>query len=193
MLKRIIARRTPGSRLDPRLSPRLRSAGFNLELPVFALRNMLLALVIVTLYPVTMCPQGAAPTTRPQPLNEAYCTPPNENAPHRYNVIIVGAGLAGLSAAKELQHLSRSVLILEANNRIGGRAYVGYIGDDKVPIDYGGAWLHGIPTNPLTALVDSMGFKRTRTEINLPYFINDKEASSEEKKVFDHAVEEYED
>ena len=87
----------------------------------------------------------------------------------------------------------RSVLILEANNRIGGRAYVGYIGDDKVPIDYGGAWIHGIPTNPLTGLVDSMGFKRERTELNLPYFINDKEASGEEKKVFDHAVEEYED
>jgi monoamine oxidase len=181
MLKRIIAHLAVGSRL--------RSAGINLELPSFALLNMVLVLVMVT-----MCTQRAASITRPQPLDEAYCTPPNGKYPaDRYDVIIVGAGIAGLSAAKELQHLSRSVLILEANNRIGGRAYVGYIGDDKVPIDYGGAWIHGIPTNPLTWLVDSMGFKRTRTELNLPYFVNGKEASNEEKKVFDHVVEEYED
>ncbi|HWF06299.1 MAG TPA: FAD-dependent oxidoreductase, partial [Candidatus Angelobacter sp.] len=121
------------------------------------------------------------------------CAPSSNDAAHRYDVIIVGAGLAGLSAAKELQHLGYSVLILEANNRIGGRAYVGLIGDDKVPIDYGGAWIHGIPTNPLTSMVDSMGFKRERTELNLPYFINGKEASEKEKKAFDHALEEYED
>jgi monoamine oxidase len=122
------------------------------------------------------------------------CTPSSANhTAHPYDVIVIGAGIAGLSATKELQHLGHSVLILEANNRIGGRAYVGYIGDDKVPIDYGGAWIHGIPTNPLTGLVDSMGFQRERTELNLPYFINGEEASEKKKKVFDHAVEEYED
>ena len=127
------------------------------------------------------------------PKPPADCTPSSNDTTHRYDVIIVGAGLAGLSATKELQHLGHSVLILEANNRIGGRAYVGSIGDDKVPIDYGGAWIHGISTNPLTGLVDSMGFKRERTQLDLPYFINGKEASGKEKKAFDHALEEYED
>src|SRR5260221_11057134 len=178
MLKRIIARLM--------VSSRLRLVGFNREFPRSALLKILCALIIVAAYP-----QQAASIIRPPLPDEAYCTP--SGPAHRYDVIIVGAGLAGLSAAKELQHLGRSVLILEANNRIGGRAYVGYIGDDKVPIDYGGAWIHGVPTNPLTALVDSMGFKRQRTELNLPYFVNDREAGDEEKKAFQHAVEEYED
>src|SRR5579864_1836436 len=150
------------------------------------------SLIPSTIHALTPNPQQAESITRPQPLDEADCTSNGKYPARRYDVIIVGGGLSGLSAAKELQHLRRSVLILEANNRMGGRAYVGYIGDDKVPIDYGGAWIHGVPTNPLTGLVDSMGFKRQRTELNLPYFINDKEASGQEKKVFDHAVEEYE-
>jgi len=113
-----------------------------------------------------------------------------DNGRSRCDVIIVGAGIAGLSAARELQHLDHSVLILEANNRIGGRAYVGYVGHDKTPIDYGGAWLHGIPTNPLTPLVDSMGFKRQRTEF--PYFVKGTKDFAQQRKDFDDAEEKYE-
>ncbi len=110
-----------------------------------------------------------------------------------YDVIIVGAGLSGLSAAKELIHLGHSVLILEANDRIGGRGYVGQIGDQKVPIDYGGAWIHGVATDPLTPLVDAMGFRRSRSELDVPYYVNGHRASTEQKKLFDEAVEEYEE
>src|ERR1051326_2478682 len=134
---------------------------------------------------------ASGPADQKQQSPSADCTPPNgKYTAHRYDVIVVGAGIAGLSATRELQHLGRSVLILEANNRIGGRAYVGYIGDEKVPIDYGGAWIHGISTNPLTGMVGSMRFKRERTQLDLAYFINGREARKEEREVFDHAVKE---
>ena len=115
-----------------------------------------------------------------------------------YDVIIVGAGLAGLSAAKELNHLGHSVLVLEANDRIGGRAYVGQIkvgeaGDPTVPIDYGGAWIHGVSTNPLTALVDTMGFRRSRSELDVPYYVDRRRASKDETHLFNEAIEEYEE
>ena len=175
MLKRTSAPLTVGSRL--------RSAGLN---P--GLLTMVLALLIVTL-----CPQRVAAIAGPQPLDKdkRHCRNVR-NLDRRFDVIIVGAGIAGLSAAKELRHLGHSVLILEANARIGGRAYVGYIGKGKTPIDYGGAWIHGVATNPLTPLVDSMGFKRDRTALDLPYFVNNQEATEQEKQIFDAAVEDYE-
>jgi monoamine oxidase len=145
-----------------------------------------------------------SPANAPKPVGKNYCT-----IKDGYDAIIVGAGLAGLSTAKELQHLGRKVLVLEANDRIGGRGYVGNI--DGAAIDYGGAWIHGVPTNPLTAQVDLLGFTRIRTELDVPYYTDGKgttptgpstpagqppstyhRATKEEKELYDEAVEEFE-
>ncbi|HEN9589815.1 MULTISPECIES: flavin monoamine oxidase family protein [Acinetobacter] len=56
-----------------------------------------------------------------------------------YDVIVIGAGIAGLKAALELKDAEKSVLILEARDRVGGRAKLGEICGQ--PIDHGGQWL----------------------------------------------------
>jgi monoamine oxidase len=109
-----------------------------------------------------------------------------------YDTIVVGAGIAGLSAAKELRRLGHSVLILEANDRIGGRGFVGLIGEERVPIDYGGAWLHGVPTNPLTGLVDLLGFQRARTDLAAHFYVDGHPAGEKQKHRFETALQEFE-
>jgi len=75
-----------------------------------------------------------------------------------FDVVIVGAGVAGMSAARALQDTGLSVQILESKDRIGGRAYT----DNHtfaVPFDHGCAWMSGGPYNPLVQFADECGFE----------------------------------
>jgi monoamine oxidase len=56
------------------------------------------------------------------------------------DVLVVGAGLAGLSAARDLVAAGRSVLVLEARDRVGGRTLNTDIGDGKI-VEMGGQWV----------------------------------------------------
>ncbi|MCA9508025.1 MAG: FAD-dependent oxidoreductase, partial [Myxococcales bacterium] len=71
------------------------------------------------------------------------------------DLIIVGAGIAGLTAAKQMQEAKKSFLVLEAQDRIGGRTIVNK--DFLIPIDLGAAWFHGVEDNPLVQIADKMG------------------------------------
>ena len=57
-----------------------------------------------------------------------------------YDVVVVGAGFAGLTAARELSRQGRTVHILEARDRIGGRTWLDHrLGRD---LEIGGTWVH---------------------------------------------------
>jgi monoamine oxidase len=58
----------------------------------------------------------------------------------RHDVIVVGGGFAGVTAAREIALCGRSVLLLEARDRLGGRTWSADW--DGIPIEYGGAWVH---------------------------------------------------
>ena len=72
------------------------------------------------------------------------------------DVIIIGAGASGLSAAKELTRLGLSYIVVEGSHRIGGRAY----SEEIVPgiwFDLGCSYLHQGDTNPFVAIADELG------------------------------------
>ena len=62
------------------------------------------------------------------------------NNPGSYDVIVAGAGFAGLIAARELQKSGLSTLVVEARNRLGGRTFTSVLNDK--PTDLGGTWIH---------------------------------------------------
>jgi monoamine oxidase len=58
----------------------------------------------------------------------------------RYDVIVVGGGFAGLTAARECALRGRRTLLLESRDRLGGRTWSDNW--NGMPIEYGGAWVH---------------------------------------------------
>jgi monoamine oxidase len=78
-------------------------------------------------------------------------------APSTPEIVVIGAGGAGIAAAHRLQALGYSVLVVEASDRIGGRAFTesetfGF------PFDHGCAWLQGPDDLPYISAARSAGF-----------------------------------
>lgn len=71
------------------------------------------------------------------------------------DVVVVGAGVSGLAAARALVQGGQRVVVLEARDRIGGRTWTDT--DLGVPVDLGASWIHGIEGNPLWALASALG------------------------------------
>ncbi|TNE92834.1 MAG: FAD-binding protein [Deltaproteobacteria bacterium] len=76
------------------------------------------------------------------------------DAPER--VVVVGAGLSGLTAARALSDAGIEVVVVEARDRPGGRTWTAEVGDARV--DMGAAWIHGPhETHPTARLIAGMG------------------------------------
>lgn len=88
-----------------------------------------------------------------------------------YDAIIIGAGAAGLGAARTLMRGGAKVLVLEARNRVGGRAYCDNT-TFPIPVDLGAQWFHQGPANSLRVIAQQEGY--TLVHDSFPRVIYDK-------------------
>ncbi|MDF1863677.1 MAG: FAD-dependent oxidoreductase [Saprospiraceae bacterium] len=72
-------------------------------------------------------------------------------------IIVIGAGVSGLTTAKLLHEDGFDVTILEAKERIGGRTYTLNLGEAKV--DTGASWIHLKNGNLLTYIFNAYNFE----------------------------------
>lgn len=72
------------------------------------------------------------------------------------DVIVIGAGAAGLAAARALTRAGRAVALIEARDRIGGRLLTVHVPGSLVPIELGASFVHGRPPETM-ALAQAAG------------------------------------
>ena len=106
---------------------------------------------------------ASTPTGRPGAPTRSASTPQaSSDLPRETEVIVIGAGMAGLAAARRLVELDYDVIVLEARDRIGGRVVT-----DRslgLPLDLGASWIHGVTNNPLSDIADEIRAPRVKTD-----------------------------
>lgn len=94
-------------------------------------------------------------------LSSSSCNNGDDNEPNGKSVIIIGAGISGLAAAKKLKEKGFDITVLEAQDKVGGRLRTNRtLG---VAFDEGASWIHGINGNPISTLAQQAGMNTFET------------------------------
>ena len=96
-----------------------------------------------------------------------------------YDIAVVGAGAAGLAAARTAVDLGLRTVVLEAKNRVGGRAYT-ESASLGVPFDHGCRWLHSAGRNPFVAIARRLGYAPALEQRVRQVFLGDHRADDAE-------------
>jgi monoamine oxidase len=76
--------------------------------------------------------------------------------PREADIVVIGAGAAGIAAARRIMAANRKVIVIEAMGRVGGRCLTDTATFD-IPFDRGARWMHNPDTNPMIRLARSAG------------------------------------
>lgn len=109
--------------------------------------------------------------------------------PANPDVVVIGAGAAGLAAARTLLDRGFSVAVLEARDRIGGRAYT-ESATFGVPYDHGCHWLHNAHMNPWVDYAKASGFDVYPSHGHGVTYIGEREANTDEYAELGEAYDE---
>ncbi|MEM6374642.1 MAG: FAD-dependent oxidoreductase [Pseudomonadota bacterium] len=102
------------------------------------------------------------------------------------DVVVVGAGAAGIAATRTLRRAGLSATLIEASGRIGGRVFT----DTRVfgqPYDIGAHWLHSEHINPFVAYGRAQGFDVYRAPSAEVLYVDDRRATSQEVRAYGRA------
>ena len=105
-------------------------------------REFLSASAAVAVAPVLVGQAGAAPL------------------PREADIVVIGAGAAGIAAARRIMAANRKVIVVEAASQIGGRCQTD-LTTFEVPFDRGARWMHNPETNPMIKLARAAGLEIT--------------------------------
>lgn len=124
---------------------------------------------------------GAQAAAEPAPVRPARLAPP----PRAADVAVIGAGAAGIAAARRLMAKGLSVVVVEARDRVGGRALTASLGGQAV--DIGAHWLHAATANGLVTEAKRLGLALFDAPQEPRLILGDREADGRETAAF-HAA-----
>jgi monoamine oxidase len=103
--------------------------------------------------------------------------------PREADIVVIGAGAAGIAAARRIMAANRRVIVVEATGQIGGRCLTDSATFD-VPFDRGARWMHNPDTNPMIRLGRSAGLDISAAPLGQKIRIGRRNARAGETEEF---------
>jgi monoamine oxidase len=103
--------------------------------------------------------------------------------PREADIVVIGAGAAGIAAARRIQAANRKVIVVEATGQAGGRCLTDNA-TFEVPFDRGARWLHNPDTNPMIKLARAAGLDITSAPLGQKIRIGRRYARAGETEEF---------
>lgn len=107
--------------------------------------------------------------------------------PRDADIVVIGAGAAGIAAARRIQAANRRVIVVEASGQIGGRCLTD-TATFGVPFDRGARWMHNPETNPIVKLARAAGLDVIAAPLGQKVRIGRRNARAGETEEFLAAV-----